>query len=218
MQFHWIHRRNSRNLILYFAGWSTPPQLLAGYAVPDSTDVLACFDYQSLAFEIDLSAYQAITVVAWSFGVWVAEQVLPSTLPIKRRVAINGTGRPVDDEFGIPTAVFAATLANMDDAGRAKFERRMCGTREALAAYHAFVQRPLAQVQAELHALARMTATREHRTFVWDKAIIGLHDRIMPAAHQQRYFARFQVQCEVLTLEAPHFVFPYFDSWQALCQ
>ncbi|MBE2895339.1 DUF452 family protein [Pasteurellaceae bacterium HPA106] len=218
MQFHWFKRAGKRKLILYFAGWSSAPNAVEHWVIPDDCDALACFDYRTLDFSPDLRAYDEITVVAWSLGVWVAQQVLGQGLPIVNSIAINGTGLPIDDDFGIPQAVFSATLQHLDAAGRVKFERRMCGTREILRVYQQFPARALAEIYDELAALERAINAAPKRTFRWHKAIIGIHDRIFPAESQVRYFTQFQPQCDIVMFEAPHFVFSHFSSWQALCQ
>ena len=89
-------------------------------------------DYRNLTFDADLSAYQSVTLVAWSLGVWVAEQLFAdeSSVHWERKIAINGTGYPVHDTEGIPEAIFRGTLENLTPDGIRRFNRRMCGGKE----------------------------------------------------------------------------------------
>ena len=73
--------------------------------MPTDHDLLICYDYQDLTLDFDFSAYQQIRVVAWSMGVWVAERVLQG-ITLQSATAVNGTGLPCDDGFGIPYAIF----------------------------------------------------------------------------------------------------------------
>ncbi|MBE2894337.1 DUF452 family protein [Spirabiliibacterium falconis] len=218
MQCQWLKCEAKRKLILYFAGWGTNAAVVADWAIPEECDLLVCFDYRSLDFSHNIYHYDDIIVVAWSLGVWVAQQTLAHDLPIRRAIAINGTGKPMDDAFGIPIQIFDRTLEQLDAVGRAKFERRMCGSREQLQRYQALPQRELAEIQAELTYLADAIKHTPYRTFHWTHAIIGEKDFIFPAANQWRYFHHFHPQCERCKLDAPHLVFSYFSSWQALCQ
>ena len=77
--------------------------LLAHLILPTDHDLLICYDYQDLKLDFDFSAYQQIRVVAWSMGVWVAERVLQG-ITLQSVTAVNGTGLPCNDSFGIPYA------------------------------------------------------------------------------------------------------------------
>lgn len=41
-------QHQGENLIVYFAGWGTPPSAVAHLALPDNYDLLICYDYQDL--------------------------------------------------------------------------------------------------------------------------------------------------------------------------
>ena len=43
----------------------------------------------------------------------------------ERCVALNGTTRPVDDEYGIPVKIYELTEKGMNERGREKFFLRM---------------------------------------------------------------------------------------------
>ena len=91
-------------LLLFFCGWSASPALFHSLQAEPDQDVWLVSDYRNLTFDADLSAYQSVTLVAWSLGVWVAEQLFAdeSSVHWERKIAINGTGCPVHDTEGIP--------------------------------------------------------------------------------------------------------------------
>lgn len=151
-----IHRPSSR-LILFFNGWSASPDLFRYLVPPEEADVWICYDYRDLIFDDTIAHYSDIHLVAWSLGVWVAEQIgrqYPA-LPIRTATAVNGTPHPIDDRYGIPLALFQGTLANLSPEGIARFTRRMCGNRQLLEAYNRVPCRSTETVEAELHALYR---------------------------------------------------------------
>ena len=81
-------------LLLFFCGWSASPALFHSLQADPDQDVWLMSDYRNLTFDADLSAYQSVTLVAWSLGVWVAEQLFAdeSSVHWERKIAINGTG------------------------------------------------------------------------------------------------------------------------------
>lgn len=85
------------------------------------------FDFSSLA------GYPQCEVAAWSMGVWYASRLkaLQDVQPT-RTVALCGTPWPIDDRYGIPRAVFDATLAGLSPRSVEKFVVRMEG---GVAAY-----------------------------------------------------------------------------------
>lgn len=166
-----INRQSSR-LILFFNGWSASPDLFRRLEEPAHTDVWICYDYRDLTFDDAIAKYADIHLIAWSLGVWVAEQIgrrYPS-LPIRTATAVNGTPHPIDERYGIPPALFQGTLANLSSQGIERFTRRMCGNRSIREAYHRIPARPTETVEAELHALYRLilSASSAHACAAWD--------------------------------------------------
>ncbi len=127
----------TKRLVVYCAGWGTDAAVIEHLSLPSDVDLLVCWDYRELAnLTLDF-AYQDYTechLVAWSMGVWAAEQVL-SHWPWKSACALNGTPYPKHVLWGIDPHVFIATLASLDEVGRHKFERRMCKNTFQLAHY-----------------------------------------------------------------------------------
>ena len=125
MRIEWLNKKGSGRVIVFFHGWGMDAAGVSHLQMED--DVLMCYDYRSLDFDFpDLGHYRCIYVVAWSMGVWAADRVI-SRLEMKpeRCVALNGTTRPVDDEYGIPVKIYELTEKGMNERGREKFFLRM---------------------------------------------------------------------------------------------
>ncbi len=207
--------RQQRKLLVYFSGWGTPISIAKSLQLPNDFDLLICYDYRNLHLEFDFSGYQEIYVVAWSLGVWVAERVLQA-ISLTYAVAINGTGMPRDDRCGIPTAVFDGTLSSLSEENLAKFERRMCG-KIALENYRLLPeQRDFTELKQELAYLSECI-TQDTRTglLVWQKAIIGNKDKIIPTQNQLEYWQN-QPQTKIQLIDAEHYLFNHFSGWQEL--
>ena len=217
MQYQLISQNlPSRNLIVYFAGWGTPPSVVQHLSIPPAYDLLLCYDYRDFSLEFDFSRYENVRLVAWSMGVWVADRVM-GQVPLFSATAINGTGLPMDDDYGIPCAVFQGTLDTLDEINQGKFERRMCGDKQLLQQYQSLEgRRSIEEIHAELTALYdALSAEHQHTGLPWTKAIIGTQDRIFPAQNQRNYWHE---RCEVSEMVVGHYLFPLLQTWEQLWQ
>lgn len=191
-----LKREGNPRLLLFFAGWGADEHLFHR-PVPQGYDYLLCFDYRTLDFdEAYLEGYQEIYVMAWSMGVWVAGYVLSNaSWPVIRSLAVNGTVYPIDDERGIPHAIFEGTLQGFSEKTLVRFRRRMCGTQEGVKAFLAHEPyRPLEELREELAALKQEVQAKNTPTFHWDKAIVGLQDLIFPVNNQQKAWERVEME------------------------
>lgn len=205
---------HATQLILYFAGWGTTPQAVKHLALPQNTDLAICYDYQDFQFPLDLNQYQQIHLVAWSMGVWVAERVMQN-IPVQQAIAINGTPLPMHDQYGIPVSVFNATLQQLSENSRNKFELRMCQSKALYQQYQQLADpRSLNNIQQELQWLhQQLNADQRHDLIHWDRAIIGEQDKIFPITNLQQYW---QPRCPISTYAIPHYPFAHFSHWEQL--
>ena len=187
MKQFFIRKNNTPVLTLFFAGWGMDEHPFL--SIPTDNDWMLCYDYRSLSFDaIFLQQYDQIEVVAWSMGVWAAEQILrDNTLNISGKIAINGTPFPVDNEKGIPEKIAISTLQQLNESNLQKFYRRMCSSGEA---YSEFVKtaprRSLTDITEELAGIYKLCQTPTETNFVWDAAYIGTNDLIFPPENQRR--------------------------------
>lgn len=211
-----IDEGNSR-LLLFFAGWSVSPLLFEGMEAEEATDVWIVYDYRTTTFDADLAAYTEIHLVAWSMGVWAADRLMQcGSIRPTTATALNGTPCPISDTYGIPTAIFRGTLEGLTAEGLGRFNRRMCGNRELLAAYEQTAPaRPLAEVREELQAIYDAISAEAAPPSCpgWTRAIVATADRIFPPANQQAYW---QGRCPVVEIAAPHYPFYLWTKWNEL--
>ena len=226
MKTTWIRKEGAEELLLFFNGWGMDRRIgdhLLSESLSDGfdADILLCHDYRTLEPEpfvmSEVSQYSRITVVAWSFGVWVAQHTeLP---PIERAIAINGTLHPVNAERGINPQVFQATLATWSEKSRNRFNRRMCGTGEVLSLFSGMSpDRNAADQQAELERLQEHLLTQGSAggaAWRYDHAIIGGRDLVFPA--EQQYHA-WRGLPQTVIADMPHFPFFHFRNLQEVLE
>ena len=211
MKTHFVNHQGE-NLIVYFAGWGTPPSLVNHLTLPDNTDLLICYQYHDLICDFDFTAYKAIRVIAWSMGVWVAERVMHGH-KLLSATAINGTGTPCHPQTGIPPKIFQSTLDNLSPQTRCYFEHRMCMDKAILADYtQRSDYRDFEDIYTELHFLANAIANDTQKDLItWQHAIISSHDNIFPPLNLYRYW---ETRCAITKYPYAHLMFQHFTEWK----
>lgn len=209
MDFRWLKQAQGHGpateAIVVFGGWAIGPQVFAHLAGPQ--DILFASDYTALEAELpDLSAYDSVALVAWSFGVaayahW--QQSRPD--PFARKVAVNGSLSPVSRNTGIPPAIFRRTVETLDAASFQQFLTRVFGAPQP--------DQPL-DVTARRAELLAVEARGDAPHVAFDRVWISSADKIFPPANLARAWEGQPVR----SIDAPHAPFDWFSSWEALLQ
>ncbi len=174
-----------RRLILFFAGWGMDMHPFARLRRP-GYDIMLVSDYRDDGFDRSLlTGYDEIVVIAWSFGVSVADRLLPQlNLPITAAIAVNGTPKAVDDTQGIPRRIFALTLRTLSDKSVDTFNRRMCGDLYDTFAREA-PQRSLDDLRDELVRFDIPQGDGKPQ-LSWSTILVSRNDAIISADNQLR--------------------------------
>ena len=218
MQFHWLNKQNNSKLIIFFAGWSfdeNPFKFLAC----ENFDVLIVYDYSTIDENIEkFTSYKEINLIAWSMGVFVA-YLLKDKLPkFNKKIAINGTPFPVNDEFGILVKPFLLTLRHARTGLEGKFYQNIFDTKEEFEKYSTMsVNRSIENRETELKSLYDKIRSAEiNYNKFYDKALISSRDKIIPTQNQINFW---QNNAEIEMLESGHFPYYNFKSWnEILCR
>lgn len=187
MQKYWIKRQGNPDLILVVLGWACDPHAVEHLTFP-GYDLLCTCDYRTLEplDRAEFGTYGRVILFAWSFGVWVSEQICRE-VPLHRAVAFNGTPYPVDDRFGIPRKALMVTLKGIHKVGIEAFNRRTYGASyDRLAPY--FETRPLEERVDELQFLFETSMLPYTPSLPWNDAVIGREDVIFPPKNMIAYW------------------------------
>lgn len=215
MQTVWLHQHHRSTLILFFAGWASDPTPFSPLGA-QHVDVLCCFDYRSIRADEDLESivdgYRSVVVVAWSFGVAMANQLCkPFANKLTDAVAINGTLCPIDDQCGIAVQVFSGTLQQLSETNLQKFNRRMFSQSAHRDVYDANKpQRIFLEVVEELVALGGMSVSSENN--IYQRAIVGQRDLIFTSRNQLN---AWQNKVEITVVDHGHFPFYAYPLWDS---
>ncbi len=215
MEKHWIKHENNPKLILFFNGWG---MVAAAVAHLDAAgyDLFMLNNYTELnPIDEKFDGYREIYVVAWSLGVWAASTVIcKSEIQITQAIAINGTLKPVDENEGIPPAIFKGTLGGWSEKTRERFLMRMAGgAKEYLKNQSKFGSRSIADQKSELESIFNQCQSLGESSFRFDKAVSGNQDAIFTPDNQRK---SWQGKAELHSLDMPHYPFAHFTSWEQI--
>ncbi len=232
MQSHWLNKQNNDKLIIFFTGWSFDykPFEFLDY---EDFDVLILYDYnlnprplrEREKFVNELceftnlgEGYKQYYLIAWSMGVFMAYQMRNELPKFNKKIAINGTPFPVDDEFGIPQKPFLLTLRHAKTGLEGKFYQNIFDKPEEFERYQtAPVERSIENREQELKTLyAKIKETDKTYETYYDKALVSNNDKIIPTKNQLNFW---QNKVPVEILESGHFPYYNFKSWnEILCK
>jgi len=208
MKAHFLHKRaDSKELVLFFAGFASHP---SHFVHLDSTcSVLMLYDYEDFEFELDLSAFTHIRLIAFSMGVCIAANWLQNkTLDAKitQKIAINGTNFGIHKQYGIHPRIFKQTIQNFE---LEKFKKALFDFK--LKESKAFIFKEELALKKELENLWTLEkGEQSNEKFLWDKVYMSLRDKIFPQSALKSNFDH------LILLNEPHFAFFAFKTWQEI--
>lgn len=217
MRYQWLVKNGNDRLIVFFNGWGQDAGAVAHLSA--GADVLMLYAYHDgTDFEFStLWEYKDIDIAAWSMGVWYASlldwEKLKEKLNVRRTVALCGTMQAIDDDLGIPTGVFEATLSGLMPRSLEKFGMRMAG---GVADYR---KSPLSKAGSRTFEDIRdeLVWWKDHfrrpvpGEVVWQKALVGLRDGIFPLENQLKAWVLAGV--DTVEKDLPHYPLAEMGSW-----
>lgn len=201
MNYKWLRKTNSEELIIFFNGWGMDDFIVSKLDCGDY-DVVVLFDYNNLDLDIDLSGYTKKHIVAWSMGVMIA--TLFDFGKIESATAICGTPKPIDDKYGIPKRIYNLTVKGFNELSAQKFMERMFITKPDFDKYS---DRSFESQKSELVKMLEYKANEE---FEYTRAITGDEDKIIPSQNQLNYWKNPEV------IHAGHCPFGLYKKWSEL--
>ena len=217
MKNTWLNRNRNKNLIVFFNGWACDEKPFINLDFEDN-DLLMFYDYsehnsinETLIAEIN--QYQNINLIAWSMGVFIANNVFQSLdVSFKTKIAINGTLNPIDDMQGIPKLIYDGTLQNFSESTRKKFFLRMCGDKNTFVQF--LKNQPTRNINNQKEELTNIQKNvslfESNAKNIFNKLILGNQDRIFPVQNQCNFWNGKLIY---KTVDIPHFPFFVWKKW-----
>lgn len=204
MKYKWLNKRNNKKLIVFFNGWGMDEKIVNNLEYSDF-DVLMFYNYTDFAIEkFNFSYYETKILIAWSLGVFVCNLFYEEFKDFDSFIAINGTQKPIDDDYGIPKKIYDLTVDNFNELSSLKFMKKISSNVDIKE----YCSRSTDELKAELISIRDL---KTDNLFKFNKAYVSLKDRIIPAQNQLNYWKKEGV--DVIKLENMHYIFHEFSSW-----
>jgi biotin synthesis protein BioG len=152
-------------------------------------DILLCWDYSDLNFDIDFEKYNQIYLIAYSAGVFVAGLIKDKLPKINKKVAINGNIKMFDEYFGINRDALEI-MHNLNLNNYMSFRRDYLVFNDNEFEY--FNQnssiRTFESCEQELNKLEQYYKLNNKVFFEYDSAILSDNDKIFNPERQKKYY------------------------------
>lgn len=204
MQYKWLNKENNKNLIVFFNGWGMDEKIVSDlYA--QNNDILTLFDYRTIETpDFDFSNYQKKYLIAWSMGVFVCNYFYEQYKNFNRYIAINGTLKPIDDNYGIPKNIYDLTVANFNEMSCSKFMRKISATKNL----QEYTSRSLNELKEELISIRDL---KVNNFLPFDTAFLSTKDRIFPFKNMLNFWAEKNIK--ITEIENSHYIFDSYKNW-----
>ena len=204
MQYKWLNKKNNKNLIVFFNGWGMDEKVIEHLNF-DNFDILIFYDYRTFEIDtFDFLNYENKTLIAWSMGVYVCNYFYDQFKDFNKFIAINGTQKPIDDNYGIPPMIYNLTVDNFNELSCSKFMKKISTTVDLKE----YSSRTLENLKQELISIRDL---KVEFFFNFNKAILATKDRIFPFKNMQNYWNEQNV--EILEVEKAHYIFDSYTKW-----
>lgn len=202
MKYKWLNQKNNQKLIIFFNGWGMD-ECVVSHLEPDDYDVIMFYDYNTIETDFDFKSidiYSEKYLAAWSMGVMIATLF---DIDYVSKTAINGTLKPIDDEFGIPKRIYDLTVRGFSPRGAERFIKNMYNEDCKLMQPN----REFENQKSELEALMRYSSNLD---FKYDRIIISTDDKIIPTKNQTAFWGTEP------NIDSGHAPFFNFKKWSEL--
>ena len=221
MEVCWLNKKNNKNLIVFFAGWSFDQNPFKTLDCGDF-DIIFVYDYNEIStFDIDVSEYKKKYLITWSMGVFVAYLMRHKFSDFDYKIAVNGTVSPVDNEFGIPVRMFELTLKHAQKGLEGKFYQNVFDTVDE---YEKYLKSPVKRtIESRVNELSSLYSLIKNTDISFENfynvAIVSEFDKIIPPQNQINSHKKSNTP--VISLSNGHSPFYNYKSWKEiieLCQ
>ena len=203
MRYKWLNKVNNQKLIIFFNGWGMDEKVVTHLDCEDF-DLLMFYDYNTLDTDFDfslLNIYSEKKLIAWSMGVMIGSKYINKNT-LTQAIAINGTLKPIDTEYGIHPRIYDLTVKGFDENGRDKFISSMFEEKRNINC-----SRDIKNQHSELIALKNYQADSN---FKYNKILISDNDKIIPTKSQTKFWGIEP------NLKGGHCPFFSFTKWSEL--
>ena len=210
MRYKWINKASNRKVIIFFNGWGVDEEFIE--LKYDNYDFIVFYGYRDGNVENsiieDINSYDESYIIAWSMGVLMSNFITDKLINIKKSIAINGTLKILNNEFGIAEKIFQNTLDNLTQNSFRAFMNNMFFEKNIGIKNEVNIE----ILKKELEFIKIINDNNDYTNF-FTTTIIGARDIIVPFKRQKKYWEVEVKTAIVILKEEGHFPFYFFKSW-----
>jgi len=213
MKISWLHRSGNKNLIIFFSGWSIEPSDME-FLNSENFDVVMLHGVRSNDIpEFNFCGYEHKIVVAFSFGVFLSAMLEKITLGANEKYAINGTLKPIDNNFGIRESIFQKTMEDLSPETLEMFRQNLFDDETSISRFSENSKNDDIEIlKKELEFIHHCTKSCDVCNCDFDKVLISKNDKIISYKNQMRFWADKKTEI----IDSGHFPFYVFSSWDEI--
>ena len=202
MKYKWLNQNNNKTLIMFFNGWGMDENVVE-HLNCEGFDVVMFYDYNNLETDFDFQKeYSSKYIIAWSMGVMIAS-VFSQKCDADKNIVINGTLKPIDENYGIHPKIYDLTIKGFNEQGREKFIQKMFDG-------NVLCRMPERTLLNQKNELLKLTNYISDYNFKPEKILISKNDKIIPTKNQCAFW---NVEP---TIEGGHCPFFNYTKWSEL--
>ena len=206
MNYKWLNRKNNKKVIVFFNGWGMDENVINLNFL--DYDFLMFYEYldekidKNLVFELE--KYESSIIISWSMGVIFSTLLKLNNM--EQRIAINGTVKVINNDFGINEKIFNNTLQNLNINTIDMFFKNMSINDD--------FKKPKRNIKSQINELKFIGEFYKKNDFKgkFNKVFIGKYDKIIPFKKQKNFWENESP----VVLEAGHYIFNLFKSWEEI--
>lgn len=211
MKNFWINKNNGEKLIVFFNGAGMNEKSVQ-HVSGKEFDVILFYDCENTEtnkniFE-EINEYKEIHLIGWSMGVLICTLFADKIKNTASKIAIAGTPYPVSNIYGIREKTYDTIVNNFDEATKSALLRNAFAVNKSK-----FITKSAEGIKKELI----LQRNQKPAITFFDKAIIPLHDKIIPTQNQINYW-NTQQKTKQIRIDCGHYPFFLLRNWNNIIQ
>ena len=221
MKHLWLKKNpDNKKLIVFFNGWMMDEKVVA-HIKNDGFNIVMINDYRDFDFSFsdifDNTKYDEKYLITYSMGVYCANLFKDEIekMNFNKKIALNGTNKMIDDEFGIPKKIYDLTVKLFNNSSFEKFLDNMFEKKNKIIFGEDSFLNKSENLKKAHDELVEISKINLNDSFIkYDKSFVSKFDKIVPTKNQLNYWKSLNIQ--TILKDAPHYIFDQFCHWSEI--
>ena len=155
-------------------------------------------------FDFDFSKYEKVFLLAHSYGVYFAN-LFKFDVCFAEAIAVNGTLKPIDKQFGIVPKIFDLTMKNISVETLNKFQRKMFSKENDYEIFNK--NNKNFDLKSLIKIMENVKSGLYFENNLFNKAILSRNDKIFPFLNMKNFWQPLLGENSIKIIDDSHFPF-----------